>query len=310
MTPETKKALYFFLGLTFGLTILIATIARLMGFTLTGTPALMSQMVVLAAMFIPAGSAIITQKFVLRKPLLGLGFKLGPLSMYAKTYGIIVTLFIINYGITWMFIQKPDFSLISFVDQYMPGSTLPFPPYVMLAIMAFSTFIIVPFLNLLPSLGEEIGWRGFLLPNLEPMGKIKAMVISGMIWALWHTPMILILGFAYGNQMWPGAVLHFMMVSGLGIWMAYIWFRTRSTVLAAFMHATFNANAYGIGAMIFVNSNKLIIGAAGLVGALLCLLLGMVTLYFASRQSTVVSRQSAVNSQQSTVSSQQSAIEQ
>lgn len=52
MKPETKKALFVFLGLTFGLTISLSIIARLLGFTLIGTPALMSQMVVLAAMFI------------------------------------------------------------------------------------------------------------------------------------------------------------------------------------------------------------------------------------------------------------------
>jgi uncharacterized protein len=290
LKPESKKALYVFLGLTFGLTIGISVIARLMGFTLIGTPALMSQMVVLAAMFIPAISAIVTQKFVLRKSLLELGFKLGPLSMYAKTYGIIVLIFIINYGFTWIFIQKPDLSLRSFVDQFMPGVSLPLPPGLMIAILTFSTFIIVPFFNLLPSLGEEIGWRGFLLPNLESLGKIKAMLISGMIWALWHTPMILILGFAYGDQMWPGVLIHFTMVSGLGIWMAYIWLMTRSTVLAAFMHATFNANAYGIWSLIFVSNSKLVIGAAGVIGASLCLILGLVTVYVASRQSAVSSQ--------------------
>ncbi len=278
-----RKALSVFLGITFGLTIGIAIVARLLGFTLVGTPDFMSQMVVLAAMFIPAVGAIVTQKFVLKKPLLELGFKLGPLSMYAKTYGVIVLIFIINYGFTWIFIQKPDLSLEPFVDQYMPGSALPLPPAFMIAILVFSTFVVVPFFNLLPSLGEEIGWRGFLLPNLEPLGKTRAMVISGMIWALWHTPMILILGFAYGKQIWPGVLLHFLMVSGLGIWMAYIWFKTRSTVLAAFMHATFNANAYGVWSVIFVSSNKLIIGAAGIIGASLCVILGLVTLYLARR---------------------------
>jgi uncharacterized protein len=285
LNPQTKKALFVFLGLTFGLTIGISLAARLMGFTLIGKPAFMSQMVVLAAMFIPAISAIVTQKFVLKKSLLELGFKLGPLTMYAKTYGVIVMIFIINYGFTWIFIQKPDLSLKPFVDQYMPGSTLPLSAPFMLALLAISTFFIVPVFNMIPSLGEEIGWRGFLLPNLEPLGRIKAMVISGMIWALWHTPMILILGFLYGNQMWPGVLLHFTMVSGLGIWMAYIWLKTRSTILAAFMHATFNANTYGIWSVLFVSSNKLIIGAAGLIGASLGLILGLMTLYLAKKSS-------------------------
>jgi membrane protease YdiL (CAAX protease family) len=96
-----------------------------------------------------------------------------------------------------------------------------------------------------------------------------------MIWALWHTPMIFILGFHYGMQAWPGALLHFAMITGLGMWFAYVWFRTRSTVLCAFMHATFNGNFYGIWAILFVSPSKLLVGPAGVIGATLALILGL-----------------------------------
>jgi membrane protease YdiL (CAAX protease family) len=106
-----------------------------------------------------------------------------------------------------------------------------------------------------------------------------AAVLSGVIWALWHTPFILILGLYYGNQAWPGVLLHFMMVSGLGMWFAQVWFSTRSTVLSAFMHATFNGNFYGIWTILFVSSNKLLIGPAGILGATLTLILGLFYLW-------------------------------
>lgn len=280
-----KKALAVFLIITFGLTMGLAFAAKAMGFTLIGQPLLMSQMVILAAMFVPAFAAIFTQKVIVKKSFKELGFKLGPWSMYAKVYGLIVLVFVINYAITWLFIMKPDFTLASFMNQYgIAQLSLPLPAGLMIFLFSLITFFVSPIFNLIPSLGEEIGWRGFLLPNLEPLGKIKAMIISGMIWALWHTPLIVILGFTYGAQIWPGVLLHFVLVTSLGIWMGYIWFKTRSTILAAFIHAVFNANAYGVWVMIFVPSSKLIVGSAGVVGATLVLILGLATIYIARKE--------------------------
>ena len=40
--------------------------------------------------------------------------------------------------------------------------------------------------------GEEFGWRGYLLPRLAPLGGISAAIITGVIWGLWHTPVIVL----------------------------------------------------------------------------------------------------------------------
>jgi membrane protease YdiL (CAAX protease family) len=279
-----KKALFVFLAITFGVTLTLIITARLLGFTLFGAPLLYSQLMILGAMFVPAIAAIITQKWVVKKPLKELGFKLGSWKMYAKVYGLILLVFILNYAITWVFILKPDFTLQNFMTQYGIKTGLPMPAWQMILVFTFVTLITAPLFNLIPSLGEEIGWRGFLLPTLEPLGQTRAMIISGVIWALWHTPMILILGFGYGAQAWPGVILHFILVTSLGIWMGFIWFKTRSTILAGFIHAVFNGHAYGVCSMLFISSNKLIIGAAGLIGTMLMALLGLLTLYCQTRK--------------------------
>jgi membrane protease YdiL (CAAX protease family) len=277
-----KKALAIFLSLTFGLTISLCLVARLANLTLFDTPLFLSQMTIAVAMFIPAISAVLTQKFIVKKSLKELGLRVGNLSMYGKSYLTICLLFIVNYLFTWLFIQKPDLTLQSFIGQ-MSGIggnlSLPMPASQMLLLMSLITFLGAPIFNLIPSLGEEIGWRGFLLPNLEPLGKVKAMLFSGMIWALWHTPMIVILGFMYGRDIWPGVLLYFLLVTGLGIYMGSVWFKTRSTILAAFIHAVFNANAYGVWSLIFVSESKLIIGPAGVVAVSMCLLLAAITIY-------------------------------
>lgn len=57
----------------------------------------------------------------------------------------------------------------------------------------------------------------------------------------------------------------------------------------AFIHAVFNANAYGVWVVLFVSKDKLIIGAAGLIGAILCLILGLSTLYVINRERKITS---------------------
>ena len=40
--------------------------------------------------------------------------------------------------------------------------------------------------------GEEYGWRGYLLPRLMPLGELKATLIMGAIWGLWHLPVLIL----------------------------------------------------------------------------------------------------------------------
>jgi len=50
--------------------------------------------------------------------------------------------------------------------------------------------IAVDFLTLTFALGEELGWRGYLLPQLLSVGRTRALVVVGLIWAAWHMPLI------------------------------------------------------------------------------------------------------------------------
>ncbi len=49
------------------------------------------------------------------------------------------------------------------------------------------------------SLGEELGWRGYLLPKLVSLGRGRAYLLSGLLWAVWHYPLIFIAGL-YNTQ--------------------------------------------------------------------------------------------------------------
>jgi uncharacterized protein len=89
--------------------------------------------------------------------------------------------------------------------------------------------------------GEEYGWRGYLLPRLLPLGEIKATLLLGVIWGVWHVPLILA-GLNYpGVNPWL-AVLVFTFVT-VSISFAYTWFYVASSgsvLVAAVLHASFN----------------------------------------------------------------------
>jgi uncharacterized protein len=90
-------------------------------------------------------------------------------------------------------------------------------------------------------LGEEIGWRGFLFPSLYKLTPaFAAILISGIIWALWHYPGILGANYNSGGPVWV-ALLCFtwMVISGAAI---FGWLRIKSGSVwpAAIAHGSHN----------------------------------------------------------------------
>jgi uncharacterized protein len=89
--------------------------------------------------------------------------------------------------------------------------------------------------------GEEYGWRGYLLPKLLPLGEIRASVLLGVIWGLWHLPLILA-GLNYpGVNVWL-AIIVFTFVT-VALTFTYTWFYVASSgsvLVAAVFHASTN----------------------------------------------------------------------
>ena len=74
---------------------------------------------------------------------------------------------------------------------------LSYPMYVL--INALSAITYAPLINMVVALGEEIGWRGFLYPQLKAgLGRIKGRILGGVIWGAWHWPLIWLIGYEYG----------------------------------------------------------------------------------------------------------------
>ena len=115
------------------------------------------------------------------------------------------------------------------------------PVEMMLLSQIINVVIAAWVLNLLPALGEEIGWRGWLTPQLLPLGAVPTIAITGVIWGLWHTPLIL-LGHNYPHLPgWQAVCFMVVFCTLLGGILAWLSIRTRSVWPAALGHSTINA---------------------------------------------------------------------
>jgi membrane protease YdiL (CAAX protease family) len=119
------------------------------------------------------------------------------------------------------------------------GAEIPIPTGVLVALQLVS-LPLASMINVIPALGEELVWRGWLLPKLMPLGAIPAILVSGVIWGLWHAPLIL-LGYNYpGAPGWLGLSAMVAMCILIGAIFGWLRLRSGSVWPAALAHAAFN----------------------------------------------------------------------
>jgi uncharacterized protein len=92
------------------------------------------------------------------------------------------------------------------------------------------------------AIGEEYGWRGYLLPRLLPLGTIPATLLTGFVWGLWHLP-LLAAGLNYpGQPMLLAIVVFVFSTSMLSFLFTGLYLFSRGSVaIAAVAHGALNA---------------------------------------------------------------------
>lgn len=83
------------------------------------------------------------------------------------------------------------------------GEDMPMPADTLLLVQYAALPIGIAFNAVFLTFSEELGWRGWLQPRLTPLGFWPMCLIIGLIWGLWHTPMIL-MGYNYPGLGWGG----------------------------------------------------------------------------------------------------------
>jgi membrane protease YdiL (CAAX protease family) len=149
----------------------------------------------------------------------------------------------------------------------------PFASFVMpengIADTTIEFLIQVVILTLTFSLAEEIGIRGYLLPKLMPLGQKKALFLSGLVWATWHMPLILLTPvFPVGNKL-ISLPLFYGTVVAASFFYGYLRIYTGSVWPSSIAHSVHNA-AWGVlGAFTATSAsvlvNKYLVGDYGLL---------------------------------------------
>lgn len=152
------------------------------------------------------------------------------------------------------------------------GVEPPIGPEVLGVIQIAAAILFAPFINAIPALGEEFGWRGYLQWKLRPLGWHPMLGWMGLIWGAWHWPLIA-LGYNYGSDYpgfpWLGMAAFVVFTTSVGAVLAWATERTGSCLPAALGHGVVNAVA-GIGVLFAAGDTLPLLGPAvvGLVAGL------------------------------------------
>lgn len=95
-------------------------------------------------------------------------------------------------------------------------------------------------LGLIGAFGEELGWRGFLLPKMISGGVKRPYLVSGLVWASWHLPLIAFGGFYQADNALLLALIYGVGIIAMSFFFSDLRVRSGSVWVAAIVHAAHN----------------------------------------------------------------------
>jgi membrane protease YdiL (CAAX protease family) len=106
---------------------------------------------------------------------------------------------------------------------------------ILLILAGVQTVFLTPLLAILIFFGEEYGWRGYLQNELLKLGRLRGVLLVGVIWGAWHWPIIL-MGVNYPGHPLLGVLLMTLYSTGNAIILGYAVLKAGSVLLAAYLH--------------------------------------------------------------------------
>ncbi|MFN2165697.1 MAG: lysostaphin resistance A-like protein [Anaerolineae bacterium] len=139
------------------------------------------------------------------------------------------------------------------------------PAGVLLLVLGGQNILLAPLLGLVIAFGEEYGWRSYLQGELIRMGKIRGLLLVGVIWGLWHAP-IIAMGYNYPGYPLLGILLMTLYTIALAFFLGYAMFKSGSVWLAAYLHALNNATASFLLALVYQPDSPVLSFGLGIYG--------------------------------------------
>ncbi len=255
---NNNKRLYIFLAFAFGISWITGLVIFFTG-GLVNSPVIAAgtkitlALVLLstAYMWAPALANILTRwitkegnKNLLIKPNFKTGWKYWLLGWFGP--GILTLL-----GAAIFFLVFPSTfdSSLSTLRSHLTSAgaqALAGSPWRYVLIQILIALLISPILNFIATFGEEFGWRAYLLPKLRKFGTRKALILTGIIWGIWHWPVIAMgynYGFDYPGFPWLGLLSMAWFTLGIGIFIGWLAIKSESVWPSVVAHAAINGIA-------------------------------------------------------------------
>ncbi len=294
----SKKVLQFIL-LTFLISWSVAGVTYLLHITYGSIPSLL--IIAVCYMPAPAYATLILEKLVYRGSLKPYGFTLKNMSLR--------WLLVTTVGFTWFIVLgtfvvigilgnvfgvglfgRIDFSEAAVLHQVtifthgafgdLPQHS-PVPPVAIFLLSLLQGTIAGFTINLPFTFGEELGWRGLLLRETQESGLFKSNLFIGVVWGLWHAPIIL-QEHNYPGHPVAGIFMMTLFTTSLSFPMAYCRFKSKTILGPSALHGMFNP--LGMLTVFFVvGANPLFGFVAGIAGIAVISLLA-VSIYFLDKK--------------------------
>ena len=240
MRDNPKRATYLFLQLTLTFSAVVWVFVIWSGHLAMGFG-----LMVPAIMWCPAISALLSCRLLGRKfrrlawhwpngIYLAIAYCL-PIAYASLAYGVVLASRLGAWNSEFIRVVAEDFGLHG----------LPAWGSLTLYILSMATGGVV--LNLSMALGEEIGWRGFLVPELaKQMSFTKVSLVSGIVWAAWHSPLVLLTDYNSGTNRWYALACSSLTVIAISFSSAWLRLTSKSIWPPALLHASHNVYVPGI----------------------------------------------------------------
>ncbi len=276
--PSSRRQLSAFLFLTFAISWGAALVMRLAGIELGTTPSVV--LVVATFMWAPGIAAVIVARRSGVPVRAALGLRVGSLRWVAIAWVAPLLLVAVTVGLG---VLMPGVSYTADPTTYLEGlgltdeqvaqaaaalRDLSVPPAVLFAVQGLLAGLTI---NALAALGEELGWRGLMLTHLAPLGFWRASALTGLVWGVWHAP-IIVQGHNFPDHPVAGVAVMTLATIALAPFLTYVTVRARSVLAATFFHGSLNA----VGALTLVylaGAGPLVVAPVGLLGIVAALLL-------------------------------------
>ena len=149
-------------------------------------------------------------------------------------------------------------------------------PTMLIVMSVIMSLTFMPLSQILPSLGEEAGWRGVMYPYLKTkLGPAAGKLLGGALWGIWHWPLVIIGNYFYEGSYWgrpfTGPVMICLSLCAFGIYIDHLYEKTGCIWIASLMHSSMNASAIPLMFMLRSGNEALSIWGPNCFGLIGCL---------------------------------------